>query len=134
LLTKALILRTLLVSALLVAGASGIFEWEVARGASVAEARTAAVNLFVVVEIFYLFSCRSLTMSAWRLGLFSNPWVIAGVSAQTAALLSLTYLPVMHAIFHTAPVRPEAWPWVLLVGVLASFIVGIDKQLRRRVI
>jgi cation-transporting ATPase F len=134
LLTKALILRTLLVSALLVAGASGIFEWEVARGASVAEARTAAVNLFVVVEIFYLFSCRSLTMSAWRLGLFSNPWVIAGVSAQTAALLALTYLPVMHAIFQTAPVRPEAWPWVLLVGVLASFIVGIDKQLRRRVI
>ncbi|KRE65012.1 carbonate dehydratase [Arthrobacter sp. Soil736] len=134
LLTKALIVRTLLVSALLVAGTSGIFEWEVAKGASVAEARTAAVNLFVVVEIFYLFSCRSLTKSAWRLGLFSNPWVIAGVSAQAAALLALTYLPVMHAIFHTAPVRPEAWPWVLLIGVLASFIVGIDKRLRRGVI
>jgi len=131
LLTKALILRTLLVSALLVAGASWIFEWELAHGASAEEARTAAVNLFVVVEIFYLFSCRSLSKAAWKLGPFSNPWIVVGVSAQVAAQLALTYVPVMNAIFHTAPVRPEAWPWILLIGLVASFIVGIDKRLRR---
>ncbi len=34
------------------------------NGAGSAEARTAALNLFVVVEAFYLFSCRSLTRSA----------------------------------------------------------------------
>lgn len=134
LLTKALILRTLLVSALLVAGASWIFEWELAHGASLAEARTAAVNLFVVVEIFYLFSCRSLTKAAWRLGPFSNRWIVGGVSVQVAAQLALTYLPVMNGIFHTAPVRPEAWPWILLIGLVASIIVGIDKRLRRGVI
>ena len=53
--------RILLVSALLVAGSWWLFEWELASGASLAEARTAALNLFVVVEAFYLFSCRSLT-------------------------------------------------------------------------
>ena len=131
LLTKALTLRTLLVSALLVAGASWIFEWELAHGASLAEARTAAVNLFVVVEIFYLFSCRSLTQAAWKLGPFSNPWIVVGVSTQVAAQLALTYVPAMNAIFHTAPVRPEALPWILLIGLVASFIVGIDKRLRR---
>ena len=131
LMTRALILRTLLVSALLVAGASWIFEWELAYGASLEEARTAAVNLFVVVEVFYLFSCRSLTKAAWRLGLFSNRWIVGGVSIQIAAQLALTYLPVMNGIFQTAPVRPEAWPWILLIGLVASFIVGIDKRLRR---
>ncbi len=57
LLTRALVARTLLVSALLVAGSWWLFEWELAHGAGLAEARTAAMNLFVVVEAFYLYSC-----------------------------------------------------------------------------
>ena len=131
LLTGAVILRTLLLSALLVAGTSWIFEWELGHGATAEGARTAAVNLFVVVEIFYLFSCRSLTKPAWRLGPFSNPWIVAGVGAQVGVQVLFTYAPAMNAVFHTAPVRPEAWPWVLLIGLLASLIVGIDKRLRR---
>ncbi|WP_140416427.1 HAD-IC family P-type ATPase, partial [Arthrobacter globiformis] len=131
LLTGTLILRTLLVSVLLVAGSTWLFHWELGNGASVAEARTAAVNLFVVVEIFYLFSCRSLTTPTLSLGPFSNPWVAAGVSVQTAAQLAFTYLPLMNDIFHTAPVRPEAWPWVLLIGLITSFVVEVDKRLHK---
>ncbi len=64
LLTRALVGRILLVSGLLVAGSWRLFEWELANGATLPEARTAALNLFVVVEAFYLFSCRSLVHSA----------------------------------------------------------------------
>ena len=49
LLTAALIWRILLVSALLVGGAWWLFEWEKGNGATLAEARTAALNLFVMV-------------------------------------------------------------------------------------
>lgn len=133
LLTGALILRTLLVSALLVTGSWWLFEWELAEGATLAEARTAAVNLFVVVEGFYLFSCRSLVRPAWRIGLFSNPWLVAGVSLQVLAQLALTYLPALNDVFQTAPVRAEAWPWILSIGLATSAIVGIDKRLRRGV-
>ena len=73
LLTGALMARILLVSTLLVAGSWWLFEWELAHGTSLAEARTAALNLFVVVEAFYLFSCRSLTRSAWRIGTVLQP-------------------------------------------------------------
>jgi cation-transporting ATPase F len=131
LMTWTLVLRTLLVSVLLVAGTSWLFQWELGNGATVAEARTAAVNLFVVVEIFYLFSCRSLTTPTLSLGPFSNPWVVAGVSVQTAAQMALTYVPFMNDIFHTAPVRPEAWPWVVLIGLIASFVVAVDKRLHK---
>ncbi|MGB1225572.1 MAG: HAD-IC family P-type ATPase, partial [Mycobacterium sp.] len=79
LLTRALVGRILLVSSLLVAGSWWLFEWELANGATLPEARTAALNLFVVVEAFYLFSCRSLTRSAWHIGLFTNRWLIVGV-------------------------------------------------------
>lgn len=132
LLTWTLALRVLLVSALLVAGTWWIFELELAGGASLAEARTAAVNLFVAVELFYLFSCRSLTRSGWRIGLFSNRWVVFGVLVQAAGQLAITYSPVMNDLFHTAPITGEAWLRILGIALLASAVVAIDKRLRRQ--
>ncbi|WP_292646900.1 HAD-IC family P-type ATPase [Nocardioides sp.] len=131
LLTSRLVTQILLVSALLVAGSWWLFEWEQARGADLAEARTAAVNLFVVVEAFYLFSCRSFTQSAWRIGLFSNRWVIVGVATQAVGQLALTYLPAMNSIFHTAPIGWDTWLRIFAIAVAASLVVAVDKWLRR---
>ncbi|GAB3473705.1 cation-transporting P-type ATPase [Amycolatopsis cihanbeyliensis] len=132
LLTRALMVRILLVSTLLVAGSWWLFEWELAAGASLAEARTAALNLFVVVEAFYLFSCRSLTRSVWRIGVFSNRWIIVGVTAQALGQLAITYLPAMNAVFDTAPIDAGVWLRILGVAVAASLVVAVDKRLRRR--
>jgi cation-transporting ATPase F len=132
LLTRALMVRILLVSTLLVAGSWWIFQWEQANGASLAEARTAALNLFVAVEAFYLFSCRSLTRSVWRIGLFSNPWVILGVVVQGLGQLAITYLPAMNSIFDTAPIGAGAWVRILGLAVAASLVVAVDKGLRHR--
>lgn len=131
LLTGALAVRIVLVSALLVISAGWIFEWELGNGASLAEARTSAVNLFVVVEAFYLFSCRSLTHSVWQIGLLSNRWVIVGVTGQAVAQLALTYLPAMNTVFGTAPISAGAWTRIFAVAVGVSIVVAIDKRLRR---
>ncbi|MCZ7414491.1 HAD-IC family P-type ATPase [Streptomyces sp. WMMC897] len=130
LLTRALVLRVLLVSALLIAGSWWVFGWERDAGASLAEARTAAVNLFVSVEVLYLFSCRSLTRPAWRLGLFGNRWVIGGVLTQALGQLALTYLPTMNHLFHTAPISARTWLHILGVALLAALVIAVDKRLR----
>ncbi len=131
LLTGALVTRILLVSALLLGGTWWLFEWELANGAAVAEARTVALNLFVTVEAFYLFSCRSLTQPAWHVGPLSNRWLLAGVATQAAGQLAITYLPLMNELFRTAPIPPDAWLRILGVALLASLVVGVDKRLRR---
>ncbi|MER7461136.1 cation-transporting P-type ATPase [Micromonospora sp. NPDC126480] len=131
LLTGALVVRIVLVAALLVAGSWWLFEWEQDRGAGVAEARTAALNLFVVVETFYLFSCRSLVHSARHVGLFANRWILAGVGVQAVAQFAITYLPVMNRVFGTAPIGGDVWLRILAVGVAAAAVVAIDKRLRR---
>ncbi|MEV4709555.1 cation-transporting P-type ATPase [Actinoplanes sp. NPDC049316] len=131
LLTRALMARILLVSTLLVAGSWWLFHWELDNGASLAEARTAAVNLFVVVEAFYLFSCRSLTHSAWRIGVFTNRWLIAGVTVQALGQLAITYLPAMNTLFSTAPIAGGAWLRILGIAAIASLVVAVDKRLRR---
>jgi magnesium-transporting ATPase (P-type) len=72
-LSGTLIWRILLVSFIILAGAFGLFEYELSRGASVEEARTVAVNVVIFVEILYLFNARSQTRSPFQLGIFSNP-------------------------------------------------------------
>ncbi len=131
LLTGVLVWRILLVSALLVAGAWWLFEWERGHGAPLAEARTAAVNLFVMVELLYLLSCRSLTRSMWWVGVFTNRWIVTGIAAQVAGQLALTYLPVMNRLFQTAPIGTAAWLRIFGLALAAALIVAVDKRLTR---
>ena len=132
LLTPTLIRRILVVSGLLVASSWWLFEWELASGASLAEARTAAVNAFVAVEAVYLFSCRSLTASVFAIGLLSNRWVVAGVLAQAGWQVAITYLPAMNAIFGTAPLTGGAWLRILAIACAAGLVVAVDKSVSRR--
>ncbi len=132
LLTGTLLIRILTVSSLLVGGAWWLFEWEQANGATLDEARAAALNLFVTVEAFYLFTCRSLTHSVWHIGLFSNRWIIGGVAVQALGQLALTYLPFMNTIFQTAPITAGAWGRIFAVAAAATVVVAIDKRLRRQ--
>jgi len=131
-LTGVLVWRLLIVGLLLLAGAFGLFEWELMTGAAVAEARTVAVNLFVLVELFYLFNCRSLTQSMFRVGFFSNPLLFGGVTTMLILQVMFTYLPAMNLMFHSAPISFGAWGRILAVSIIVSFVVGAEKWLRRK--
>jgi magnesium-transporting ATPase (P-type) len=126
-----LIRRIVLVSLLLLGGSFGLFLLELKQGHTLAEARTVAVNVFVMVESTYLFNCRSLTHGFWCQGLFSNPWIWVGVGITLALQLALTYLPLMNRLFQTAPIGVEEWGRILAVGLVCSLIVGIEKRLSR---
>ncbi|MFQ3662897.1 MAG: HAD-IC family P-type ATPase [Chloroflexaceae bacterium] len=131
-LTPELLWRILIVGLLILAGAFGLFEWEQARRASLAEARTVAVNVEVFVEVFYLFNCRSLTRSMFSIGVFSNRWLVVGVLVIALLQLAFTYAPVMHRIMGSAPLDLAAWGRVLAVGVVTYTIIEIEKWLRRQ--
>jgi len=129
-LDAALIWRIVLVSVLLLAGSFGLFLRELAQGESLAEARTVAVNVFVVVQAMYLFNCRSLTRSALRMGLLTNPPIWYGVLTMAILQLVLTYAPLMNRLFATAPIGLHQWVEIFAVGLLAYLVVGVDKRLR----
>jgi Ca2+-transporting ATPase len=131
-LTVPLLLRIGLVGVLLLVGSFGLFEWALQSGATENEARTVAVNVFVMGELFYLFNCRSLTRSMFSLGVFSNRWLLLGVAAMILLQLAQTYLPAMNAAFHTAPIGLDAWGLVTGVGVTIYAVVEFEKALRRR--
>ena len=130
-LTFPLFMRTGLVSLIILIGSFGLFYWETEwRGLPLAEARTIVVNVIVVVEIFYLLNCRSLTHSIWHIGWFTNRWLFVGIAGMLAIQMAFTYLPVMNRLFHTAPITLEAWLHITLVGIAAYSVVGFEKWVR----
>jgi magnesium-transporting ATPase (P-type) len=127
-----LIFRIVLVGLLLLMGSFGLFEWALYHGASEAEARTIAVNVFAVGQSFYLLNCRLLRYSMFRLGLFSNPWIWGGIAALTVAQLLSTYAPLMNRMLHTAPIGLMDWAHILAVGLVIHLVIGAEKRFRRR--
>jgi len=131
-LTRTLNVRILLVGSLLLIGAFGLFEWELAAGASVAQARTVAVNAFVVIELFYLFNCRSLSKSVFTLGFFSNLWVLGGAATMLVLQIAYTNVPIMNRLFQGAPIGPLAWLKIVAAGMITYLIVELEKRLWKR--
>jgi Ca2+-transporting ATPase len=131
LMTRPLIVRMCLMSFLLLGGAFSLFAWELDQGGSLAEARTVAVNAFVVMELFYLFNCRSLTRLIHELPFFSNLWVFAGAGAMLLLQVAYTYVPVMNRLFSSAPVDGAAWLATFAAGFATLVVVEIEKLIQR---
>ncbi len=130
-LTGELIIRILLVGTLLLIGAFGLFTWERMQGATLDQARTVAVNAFVIMELFYLFNCRSLNRSVFQLGFFSNMWVFAGVTSMLLLQVVYTYLPLMNRLFQSSAITAASWGRILVAGLVAYLVVELEKRVRR---
>ena len=130
--TRALVLRTVIVGLMLTVAAFTYFEWEMARGHNIETARTAALNMFALGEAFYLFNCRSLTGSVWSVGFLSNLWILGGFAALLLAQVCVIYVPAMNLLFQTAPLGHDAWLIGALVGLSINLVVALEKTLRRK--
>lgn len=132
-LTRPLIFRIVLVSFLMLVGAFGLFgvtlSWS---NGNMEQARTVAVNVFVFGEMFYLFNCRSITHSMWHLGIFSNQWLLGGVTAMTLLQLLYTYLPLFNTIFGSRPLNAAQWALVMGNSLLIHLIVELEKFMQKK--
>ena len=127
-LDRVILRRVTLVSLALLVCAFGLFKWELLAGASLEKARTMAVNVFVVVEGFYLFNARSFRLSPLAQGLWTNPWVVAGFVIMMALQALFTYASFMHALFSSAPLGWLDWAKILASGVAVSLLIELDKK------
>ncbi len=125
--TGGLIARIVSVGVLLALGVFGLFFYERNNGFSIEEARTAAVGVLVIGELFYLLNCRSLSKSMFTLGVFSNRWLISGVLVMIGLQMLFTYSPAMNHFFHSAPISLDAWVRIVLIGLSIYVIMEVEK-------
>jgi len=130
-LSGALIWHVVLVSGLFLAAVFGIFAYATDRGYPVELARTMALNMLVVLEIFHLFFIRNIygTSLTWK-AVRGTPVVWACVIAVTAAQFAVTYLPPLQQVFGTTAVALFDGFLLAGVGVVFFAIIEAEKQVR----
>ncbi len=126
-LNQALVFRVFLVGALLCAASFIFFELALLTGRNEAVARTIAVNIFVFGELFYLFNCRSLRISAFKMNALDNKYALLGVAGMILLQIAYTYLPFMNIAFHSEPVQFTDWLIIVGVGAVIFLVIELEK-------
>ncbi|WJV55871.1 HAD-IC family P-type ATPase [Prodigiosinella aquatilis] len=133
-----LVFRTFLVGALMTMGAMSLFFYEyhsdLAAGIApvLARSQTVAVTTIILFQCAYLLNCRSLTESAFRIGLFSNLYVYFGIAATLVLQLCFVYMPPLNALFHTHPLDATDWIAPTLVALAGLPVLSLEKHFWRR--
>ncbi|MCS6904403.1 MAG: cation-transporting P-type ATPase [Bacteroidia bacterium] len=133
-LNAVLLTRIVIVGVLLCAAAFGFFYELQEKGRSVEAARTIAVNIFVVGELFYLFNCRVLSSPLYKIDFFSNPILLIGAGAMFLVQLFYTYVPFMNQAFHSEALEFMDWLFIVGVGIFIFWVIEIEKGVRYRVV
>jgi magnesium-transporting ATPase (P-type) len=127
-----MIWRISFVSVLLAAGIIILFHWEIARGMSLEEGRTVAVNALVMGEIAYLFNCRYLLASvrSWQ-DFTGNAYVLLTIGVLIVMQMIFTFLPFMQTMFGVVAIDCSAWLRIVAFGVLLFLAVELEKLVIR---
>ena len=110
----------------------GVFFWALNSGRSPVEAQCLCFATLVLGELFRCFGCRSERYSLFRIGPFSNKWLLAAVASSVAILLAVVYLPFIQSPFHTYSMTLKDWGIVVLVGATNLIITEIAKLIMAR--
>jgi Ca2+-transporting ATPase len=128
------VMRTVVAAALMTAGAIGLFLYEydisTADESALAKAQTMAVTTVVMLQIFYMLSCRSLRDSILRIGVFSNLSVFIGIATIIALQLAFIYTPFMQQVFGTAALAARDLALTALAALIILPVIGLEKRLR----
>lgn len=102
----------------------GTFQWAIYSGRDAVEAQSVCFATIVIVQLFNCFNCRSERHSIFKIGLFSNRWLLAAIASSLILTIPLFYIPALQGPFHTYPM---GWrDWAIIVPSAASVLVVVE--------
>jgi Ca2+-transporting ATPase len=91
-------------------------------GGSLEVARTMAFMQACIFELVVVWNCRSERHNAFKVGFFSNKFLLFAVITSFLLTISLCYIPIFQLMFSTVPLGLFDWIWVFAISSL-GFIV-----------
>lgn len=126
-LTRIMITQMLVVGFYMLIASYIMFNHAIAVGHSVEYARTAAVNIFVFIEVFYLFSCKELQTSVFKTKIFNNKLLLAGVALMILIQIAFTHTNFMNTLFKSEALETMTWLQILAISFGVLFVVEIKR-------
>jgi Ca2+-transporting ATPase len=107
-----------------------VFEYFV-MGGSVERARVVAFSTTIFAQNVHAFNVRSNRYSVFKLGLFTNPWLLVAFGVVILSELAVIYVPFLQPIFKTMPLGAQDWALVVTLGLMPLVVVEIIKLIGR---
>lgn len=109
-----------------------VFQWLIARGYTLDEARNGTLLLMVLFENVHVFNCRSEVRSVFRHNLLGNPILLIGTAVAQLVHIGAMYTPWISDVLHIQPVSPQHWVELLGLALTVLIVMELHKAFRRR--
>jgi len=120
----------LITAGLMVVATIPIFNYFLSDGLD--KARTAAFVSMSMFQLFNVFNMRSLKNSLFKIGVFSNKWVIYSVVISFLLMIGIIYLPWISGIFQFVSLSLGEFLVICLIASSVFFAGEIYKKIRYR--
>lgn len=94
-------------------------------------ARNFAFVTLIVSELFRSYTARSEELSIFRLGIFSNKYVVGGTLFSFFLILLVMYVPFFRPIFGTIRFNTNQWLFTLSFSLIPAVVAEITKVFLR---
>jgi Ca2+-transporting ATPase len=119
------------VAIFMAAGTLFIFtrEW---NGGEILRAQTMGFTTMAMFQVFNALNCRSRTNSIFRMGFFSNRYLIGAVVLSLTLQILVTVVPLFQVALGTIALSLEDWAMIFLVSSTVLFGDELRKLVSRR--
>lgn len=104
-----------------------VFQWLLARGFTLEEARNGTLLLMVLFENVHVFNSRSETLSVFRHNLLGNKILLVGVLAAQLIHIAAMHTPWISEVLHVQPVSLEHWGELLGLSLSILIVMELHK-------
>lgn len=107
-----------------------VFQWLIARGFTLDEARNGTLLLMVLFENVHVFNSRSEVRSVFRHNPLRNPILLIGTVVAQLVHIGAMYTPWISDVLHIQPVSPQHWLELLGLALTVLLVMELHKVVR----
>lgn len=96
------------------------------------KARTAAFVIMSFTQLYNVFNLRSLKVSVFKLGFFTNKYINWGVGLSTVLLIIITQVPMLSTLFHFQPLPFVEYMIFLGSSSLVLWVIELYKLVKNK--
>ncbi len=125
-------IRRIVQSTVVIGGAAFLaFQWMIAHGYDVPEARTITLLIFLMFESVQTPACSSERRSIFSVDILRNRFLLLSVLAAQTIHIAATYVPWLSRTLGLSPITPLEWGSMLIASSLV-LMSEVDKFVSRR--
>jgi Ca2+-transporting ATPase len=130
-----LIVNTMSVAVIMGIGIVAIFVWAnnhysyLSPELALSTAQTLAFCSLVAFRWFIAFSARSDEYTVFKLGFFSNPWLVVIICGSVLLQMAVIYVPFLQKAFGTVPMTLDMWAIAIGAGLSLFILLEVRKAI-----